>query len=54
MGIRHVLASPFHLQTNGKLKRYHRTLKTEVNQVPYEVVQDLEADVEGFVGFYNY
>lgn len=43
VGICHILASPFHPQTNGKLERYHRTLKTDVNQVPYEVVQDLEA-----------
>ena len=31
-----------------------RTLKTDVNQVPYEVVQDLEAAVRDFVGFYNH
>ena len=35
MGIRHVLASPFHSQTNGKLERYHQTLKRDVNQLPY-------------------
>ncbi len=54
VGIRHILASPFHPQTNGKLERYHRTLKDEVNQVPYEVVEDLEAAIRDFVGFYNY
>ena len=54
MGIRHILASPFHPQTNGKLERYHRTLKTEVNQVPYEVVSDLEGAIGAFVDFYNH
>jgi len=54
VGIRHILASPFHPQTNGKLERYHRTLKTDVNQVPYEVVQDLEAAIGDFVAFYNH
>ena len=54
MGIRHILAAPYHPQTNGKLERYHLTLKTDVNQVPYEAVQDLEAAVRNFVGFYNH
>jgi len=54
VGIRHILASPFHPQTNGKLERYHRTLKDDVNQVPYEVVEDLEAAIGNFVGFYNH
>ncbi|MFC1935249.1 integrase core domain-containing protein [Chloroflexota bacterium] len=36
------------------LERYHRTLKNDVNQVPYEVVQDLEAAIRAFVGFYNH
>ncbi len=54
VGIRHILAAPYHPQTNGKLERYHQTLKRDVNQVPYEVVEDLEAAIGGFVGFYNY
>ena len=53
VGVRHILASPFHPQTNGKLERYHRTLKADVNQVPYEVVQELEQAISDFVGFYN-
>jgi transposase InsO family protein len=30
LGIRHIVASLCHTQTNGKLERYHRTLKSDV------------------------
>ena len=49
VGIRHILAAPFHPQTNGKLERYHQT----INQVPYELPSDLDAAIAAFVGYYN-
>ena len=54
IGIRHILAAPYHPQTNGKLERYHRTLKDDVNQVPYDVPADLAAAVAAFVDYYNF
>ena len=48
------LATPFHPQTNGKLERYHQTLKRDVNQLPYELPSDLEAAIVAFVSYYNY
>ena len=54
VGIRHILAAPFHPQTNGKLERYHQTLKRDVNQVPYDVPGELEAAIGEFVAFYNH
>ena len=54
MGIKHILASPFHPQTNGKLERYHQTLKRNMNQLPYEMPSDLEAAIVAFVSYYNY
>jgi len=53
VGIRHILAAPYHPQTNGKLERYHQSIKQEVNQVPYEVPGDLEVATLGFVDHYN-
>ena len=54
VGIRHILAAPYHPQTNGKLERYHQTIKRDVNQVPYELPADLEAAIAAFVAYYNY
>jgi len=54
VGITHILAAPFHPQTNGKLERYHRTIKTEVNQIPYEFPVDLEKAIADFVEYYNF
>jgi transposase InsO family protein len=53
VGIRHIRAAPYHPQTNGKLERYHQSIKQEVNQVPYDVPSDLEVAITGFVDYYN-
>ena len=41
VGIKHILATPFHPQANGKLERYRQTLKRDVNQLPYEMPSDV-------------
>ena len=53
VGIRHILAAPYHPQTNGKLERYHQSIKREVNQVPYEFPGQLEKAIADFVEYYN-
>src|SRR5919106_1675743 len=53
VGVQHILASPFHPQTNGKLERYHQSIKQEVNQISYEVPGDLEQAIANFVNYYN-
>ena len=54
VGIRHITASPFHPQTNGKIERYHRSLKGEINQVPYDMPGELKEAIGAFIEYYNY
>jgi putative transposase len=54
VGIRHITAAPFHPQTNGKIERYHRTLKGEINQLSFDMPGELKAALQGFVEYYNY
>jgi transposase InsO family protein len=54
VGIGHILAAPYHPQTNGKVERYQQSLKKEVNQLPYELPSHLERAIDDFVDYYNH
>jgi len=54
VGIRHIIAAPYHPQTNGKIERYHRTIKGEINLVPYEMPGELKEAIKAFIEYYNY
>lgn len=54
VGINHIIASPYHPQTNGKIERYHRTIKGELGLLPYEVPRELEEAIRAFIEYYNY
>ena len=54
VGIKHITAAPYHPQTNGKIERYHLTIKGKLNLVPYDTPSELEREINSFVRYYNY
>ncbi len=54
VGIGHILAAPYHPQTNGKVERYQQSLKREVNQLPYELPSQLERAIADCADYYNH
>ena len=54
VGIKHITAAPYHPQTNGKVERYHRTIKGEINLLPHETPTALKEAIRSFVDYYNH
>jgi putative transposase len=52
--IGHTRGRPYHPMTQGKIERYHRTLKNVVLLQNYWVPGDLEREIERFVQHYNH
>jgi putative transposase len=49
-----VRGAPYHPQTQGKIERWHQTLKNRILLENYYLPGDLKAQVEAFVDHYNH
>jgi len=49
----HTRGAPYHPQTQGKIERYHRTLKSIVKLRNYYLPWALEREIKAFVRYYN-
>ena len=49
----HIRGRPYHPQTQGKIERYHRTMKNVVKLENYYFPWELEAALKDFVAYYN-
>jgi len=51
--MRHIRGAPFHPQTQGKIERWHQTMKNRVLLENYYLPGDLERQIGSFVEYYN-
>jgi len=49
----HTRGRPYHPQTQGKIERYHRTLKNWIKLHHYYSVEELERELSSFIYYYN-
>jgi transposase InsO family protein len=52
-GIGHILASPYHPQTNGKIERYHKSLKETIYLTTWDCPNQMKAEIGKFIHRYN-
>ena len=51
--MKHTRGKPYHPQTQGKIERYHRTMKNVVKLRNYYQPDELNRELEQFVEYYN-
>ena len=52
--MKHVRGAPYHPQTQGKIERWHQTLKNRILLENYFLAGDLEPQIEAFIEHYNH
>lgn len=52
-GIRHIRSAPYHPMTQGKIERWHRSMKNVVKLDTYYFPWELKQSIAGFVESYN-
>jgi putative transposase len=52
-GIRHIRGKPYHPMTQGKIERYHRSMKNIILLENYYSPSELEDQIRVFVDYYN-
>ena len=52
--IEHIRGAPYHPQTQGKIERWHQTLKNRILLENYYLPGDLEQKIGDFVAYYNH
>lgn len=53
-GMKHSRGAPYHPQTQGKIERWHQTLKNRILLENYFLPGDLKAQIKAFVDHYNH
>lgn len=53
-GMKHTRSAPYHPQTQGKIERWHQTLKNRVLLENYFLPGDLEIQIKAFIERYNH
>ena len=52
-GIEHTRGKPYHPQTQGKIERWHRSLKNQILLENYYLPGELKMRIEEFITYYN-
>lgn len=53
-GISHIRGKPYHPMTQGKIERYHRSMKNTIRLTNYYCPSELEDQLQLFVSYYNH